>query len=388
MQQNFNKFALVLYHLVFYSPEVIYVSTHFIYTMQEGTTNKFTFNVNMKQHQLSSRNIVIALHLIFWGTLLLFPFFFSVPGKPFSTIGHLPLPFYLISLLICALLFYGNAFFLYPKLCNKRWWWGYLFVLAFIFALVQQLKIIILTHWFPDISIFGANAPFIFAPTLFALAAGTIYRYTTNHNKTERIRQEKEAEQLAAELKFLRSQISPHFLFNVLTNLVSLARKKSDRLEPALIMLADLMRYMLYDADVKKVTLGQEVQYLKNYIALQQLRFGDDVTIETNFELQPGADEYKIEPMLLIPFVENAFKHGVGWINDPKINIGIKARDLLVSFKVENKFNMADQVHKDKDSGIGLANLRSRLQLLYPDKHQLLLENENNIFKTQLTLQL
>ncbi len=379
---------LLLYNLFSCKPPVIYGYPHLIYTRDGSTRHKSTFSINMKHYQLSSRSIVIVLHVVFWSLLLLFPFFFSVPGRPFSVVGGLPLPFYLISVLICLLLFYGNALFLYPRLCNKRWWWGYLFALLFIFSLAQQLKIIILTHWFPGISIFGANAPFIFAPTFFALVAGTIYRYIADQAKNDRIRREKEAEQLASELKFLRSQISPHFLFNVLTNLVSLARKKSDRLEPALIMLSDLMRYMLYDSDVKKVALAQELQYLKNYIALQQLRFGEAITIETNFELQSQAGEYEIEPMLLIPFVENAFKHGVGWINDPKIDISLSARDHLVSFSVENKFNIADQEYKDPDSGIGLANLKSRVQLLYPGKHQLLIQNENNIFKTKLILQL
>src|SRR5690606_30151987 len=145
---------------------------------------------------------------------------------------------------------------------------------------------------------------FIFGPSFFAMVAGTIYRYAADRILAERRLREREAEQLAMELKFLRSQISPHFLFNVLTNLVSLARKKSELLEPSLLMLADLMRYMLYDSDEKKVPLTKEAEYLQSYIALQRLRFGDSVDISAAMTLSPGGGERRIEPMLLIPFVE------------------------------------------------------------------------------------
>jgi LytS/YehU family sensor histidine kinase len=285
------------------------------------------------------------------------------------------------------ILFYSNAFFFYPKLCTKRWWWLYVLVFVLLFIITQNLKIIILNHWFPQVEIFGSNAPFIFAPTFFALVAGTVYRFVADRIRAEKIRQEKQAEQLSTELKFLRSQINPHFLFNVLTNLVSLARKKSDQLEPSLIMLSDLMRYMIYDSDDKKVFLEKEVEYLKNYIALQQLRFGNDVEIQTNIHIN-GTEEYRVEPMLLIPFVENAFKHGVGWIKDPWIIIRLKAEEQVLIFEVENKFDAADKLHKDESPGIGLANVRSRLQLLYPKRHKLIISNKNDIFKVLLTLQL
>lgn len=342
----------------------------------------------MKKINLTTRQIIISLHILFWAVLFLLPLWLASPGKPYALIGTIPVPYYLISVLICLVLFYGNAFFLYPKLCNKRWWW--LYVICFIGAIivVNHYKIELLTYWFPRVEIFGSNAPFIFAPTVFSMIAGTVYRFVANRIQAERIRQEKEAKQLSMELKFLRSQINPHFLFNVLTNLVSLARKKSDLLEPSLIKLSEIMRYMLYDTNVKKVTLDKEIEYLKNYISLQQLRFGGDVAIDTNFDLAPGTDQYEIEPMLLIPFVENAFKHGVGWIKDPRILIQITAAEGYLTFIAENKFNSEDQQHKDKVSGIGLANVRARLQLLYPNRHELFMSDEKGLFKIFLTLKL
>lgn len=246
----------------------------------------------------------------------------------------------------------------------------------------------ILHTWFPGQKIYGPQAGFIFAPTLMAMVAGTVYRYVVNRIIAEKQQRERQAEQLTMELKFLRSQISPHFLFNVLTNLVSLARKKSDLLEPSLIMLSDLMRYMLYDSDDQKVTLEKEVEYLKNYIALQQMRFGGDVVIQTSMHLPDNATGYRIEPMLLIPFVENAFKHGVGWIKDPEIYIGLQIQTQQLDFQVKNNFNAGDRQHKDTDSGIGLTNVKTRLQLLYPRRHRLIISEENDTFHVHLTLEL
>lgn len=342
----------------------------------------------MKIRKLPSRTVILSLHVTFWAILLLFPLFFSAPGKPFATVGYLPVPFYLISVGISAFLFYSNAFFLYPLFCNRKKWWVYLLAIIVLFFGIQRLKIIILTIGFPGVQIYGVNAPFIFAPTFFALAGGTIYRYLANLIQEEKISQAKEAEQLSMELKFLRSQINPHFLFNVLANLVSLARKRSDLLEPSLIKLSDIMRYMLYDTNVKKVTLDKEIEYLKNYISLQQLRFEGDVTIDTSFDLEPDASQYKIEPMLLISFVENAFKHGIGWIKDPFIFIQISVAKGYLTFVAENKFSLEDQQHKDSDSGIGLSNVKSRLKLLYPNRHKLTITSKDNTFHVHLILKL
>ncbi len=342
----------------------------------------------MKKINLTGRQITFSLHVLFWVTVFLLPWWLGSPGKPYRLIGSIPMPFYLISGWLCLILFYGNAFFLYPRLVNRKWWWLYLLCFAAVIVAVNHFKIVLLVRWFPEVKIFGSNAPFIFAPTVFAMVISAIYRFVSNRLLVEKLRREKEAEQLSMELKFLRSQVNPHFLFNVLTNLVSLARKKSDRLEPSLITLSELVRYMLYDTNEKKVTLGKEVEYLKNYIALQRLRFDADVIIETIFDLKEDADKCKIEPMLLIPFVENAFKHGMGWIKDPQIQIRLTAGREKLVLNVENKFSPADRQHKDATSGIGLKNVQYRLNLLYPGRHRLSIVEKDNIFQIQLTLEL
>jgi LytS/YehU family sensor histidine kinase len=220
-----------------------------------------------------------------------------------------------------------------------------------------------------------------------AFVVSVLYSITVEKIRIEKMQKENEALQLGMELKFLRSQVSPHFLFNILTNLVFLARKKSDKLEESLLMLSGLMRYMLYDAG-KKISLQQEVEYLESYVALQKLRFGRDVDILFNIELSQAEKDYSIEPMMLIPFVENAFKHGTGYRHQPFININLMVQQGALSFQVKNKFsNEADAV-KEESSGIGLSNVQSRLKLLYPGRHNLKIHSSADEFDINLTLKL
>lgn len=282
-------------------------------------------------------------------------------------------------------LFYFNAFFLYTRLLNRRWWWLYLLCLVVLVIGFYYLKLGILNAWFPALAAEDTVFQFTFLPTIFFIVLSTFYRLVLDKINQEKMQTRKEAEQLSTELKFLRSQVSPHFLFNVLNNLVSMARHRSDQLEPSLIRLSGLMRYMLYESDGKKIPLGREIEYLKSYIELQKLRFEDDVDIHTDIEHPDGASS--IEPMLLIPFVENAFKHGVTLVHKPFIRIALKITGNTLRFQVENKYGDADQ-SKDKDSGIGLANVKARLNLLYPALHQLSVEEKNNIFCINLLLPL
>ncbi|MFD2144524.1 sensor histidine kinase [Mucilaginibacter antarcticus] len=176
-------------------------------------------------------------------------------------------------------------------------------------------------------------------------------------------------------------------MFNVLNNLVALARKKSDDLEPAIINLSQLMRYMLYESDDNKVLLSKEVDYIQSFINLQMLRFGSNVKV--NIDIQGDTNMYTIEPMLLIPFVENAFKHGTGMVENPIIDIllTIDSETNLMRFKVYNTVSPLD-VSKDDSSGIGISNVIRRLAILYPAKHNLDIVNENNIFTVDLSINL
>ena len=239
--------------------------------------------------------------------------------------------------------------------------------------------------WYTEVVLDKWSHRIIFFPPVVFLIVSTIYRLIVDKIKHDKKQKEIVAEQLSIKLKFLRSQISPHFIFNVLTNLVSLARKKSDLLEPALLKLSDLMRYMLYESDEKKVLLAMEVEYLKSYIELQKLRFGDDILINTTIDIAEKEMQRNIEPMLLIPFVENAFKHGTG-VDEPSIEINLNVKEGKLEFTVKNKF--WDNETKDESSGIGLENVRSRLMLLYPGTHTLQVSGNDHLFDIHLTLQL
>jgi LytS/YehU family sensor histidine kinase len=166
---------------------------------------------------------------------------------------------------------------------------------------------------------------------------------------------------------------------------VSLVRLKSDELEPTVLKLSSLLQYMLYDTDEEKVALADEAQYLQSYIDLQQQRFGAKVKITAS--LNVNGSTHSIEPMLLIPFVENAFKHGIGLIDKPEIKIELNTTENLLYFFVQNKYNPANVV-KDKTSGIGLANVQRRLALLYGKDYHLTIKAEDNIYAVSLQIKL
>lgn len=326
----------------------------------------------------------LTLHVLAWSIVLFFPYFVSSAGNQYR-IGPLPGFYFTLSGFIHMIIFYANTLLIYPKLLNRAYWFLYIVAVVLLVILSIWLKFQILAWWFPGASP-DARSHVLF-PSVLAFIVSIFYSITVDKIRAEKLQKENEALQLGMELKFLRSQISPHFLFNILTNLVSLARKKSDQLETSLLMLSGLMRYMLYDAG-KKISLQQEVEYLESYIALQKLRFGRDVKVVVNIELLPEERNYSIEPMLLIPFVENAFKHGTGYEDQPAIDINLTVRDGVLAFRVKNKFDQVTDTSKDETSGIGLSNVCSRLALLYPGRHDLVINTDQSLFSINLTLKL
>ena len=335
-----------------------------------------------------SKNITISLHVMIWGMLLLTPYFLSNAHNGYR-LNNLPWTYFTIGDLVHIGLFYLNAFYLWPHYVNRQRYEAYLVRVVVMIGSAFELKLIIQKLFFPEVLKEYSNIKFLLLPAIAIFVISCIYRIILDRIRFEREQKERQAAQLATELKFLRSQISPHFLFNVLTNLVSLARKRSDLLEPSLIMLSDLMRYMLYDTQGKKVTLGTEIEYLKNYVELQKLRFGSDVAVTSRIEVSEQDRSNTIEPMLLIPFVENAFKHGVGYLEAPRIDIHLRVEKSWMHFEVQN--SMADpgaSGGNEENSGLGLNNVVTRLRLLYPDHHTLTIRNQGNLFHIILTLQL
>jgi two-component system LytT family sensor kinase len=282
----------------------------------------------------------------------------------------------------CIILFYIHSEYLFPKVYKQKPIQYFLLLIAVMLGLVmgRYYVRIAFVEGGPS-QLFYVNT---FIQYFFIFGISASYCFFSEYQKNQQAQRETENERLKSELSFLRSQISPHFMFNLMNSLVSLNRKKSNLVEPVLLKMSDLLRYMLYEKDDKQISLENEVKYLENYIDLQKIRFGDYVEID--FLVQKSLHSKNIEPMLLIPFVENAFKHGVGLVESPTIKIDLQTTANQLSFRVSNKFSSDKKESKDGASGIGLANVRRRLELLYPNQYVLNVEEKDNFYITDLKL--
>ena len=198
-----------------------------------------------------------------------------------------------------------------------------------------------------------------------------------------------EEEKTNAELSYLKAQINPHFLFNTLNSIYSLALEKSDKTPAAIVQLSEMMRYVLHDAGRELVPLEKELHHIRNYIELQETRFGGSIRLAFAITGQsaPQSSEWKIAPLVLIPFIENAFKHGVNAEEDSDIRIGIDLREKELHLHVFNN-KVTVEPSAGHHSGLGIANTRQRLQHLYPGRHTLEIKDNKNDFSVSLTLNL
>lgn len=343
------------------------------------------------------RWFIILLHVVGWALFFALPILLRPPGAghertlpPATGVRFNPVYFAIITNILVLPFFYLNLFFLVPKYISEKRYGRFTIIQIIIVTIIYLSKQSIIQLLFPDAHHFGSRQRFdvflVFTYLLTALIAVT-YGVIQDSIKRERIQKEKEHETLKSELQFLRWQISPHFLFNVLNNTVALARMKSEKLEPSLIKLSTLMRYMLYEADEHKISLKQEADYLKSYIDLQRLRTGDETAVNVNFQIEDGRG-YTIEPMLLVPFVENAFKHGIGLIENPVIDITLKVDGQTLSFNVKNRNIPDGSKANDEVKGVGLNNVKRRLELLYANKHALAIDSDAQWFMVTLKIDL
>lgn len=337
--------------------------------------------------------MTVLLHSAAWIILFSLPFLLrrsysnDKPETKEDVSAFIAAIHYILNNLTWIGFFYFNAFLLFPKFISRNRYWQYIASVLFFFGIIAVIQgWIFISFRHPEHFSVPGHILFNFFIFLFFLASSIAYRLIIDKSKTDRLAKEKETENLKTELSLLRSQVSPHFMFNVLNNMVALARKQSDQLEPSLIKLSSLMRYMIYEADEEKVPLEKETEYLQSYIDLQKQRFGKNVCF--NVSLNETDKHYEIEPMLLIPFVENAIKHGTGFIENAQIDIDLKAKNDILYFTVRNKFNGNSEEIKDKTSGIGLTNVKRRLNLLYNNNHSLLINKTGGWFSVSLQLNL
>ncbi len=194
-------------------------------------------------------------------------------------------------------------------------------------------------------------------------------------------------EKLEAELKFLKTQIHPHFLFNTLNNLYALTLKKSD-LAPAMVLkLSDLINYMLYECNVESVPVSKELKFIHDYIEIEKMRYGD--LLELNLNIEDEGEDKAIAPLIFLPFLENAFKHGANsQLEKAWVSIDLKIRRDELTFKVENNSEIEIETGNGKDKGIGLKNVRRRLDLLYKEDYELVILEEKESFLVTLKIPL
>ncbi|MDA3880829.1 MAG: histidine kinase [Prolixibacteraceae bacterium] len=211
------------------------------------------------------------------------------------------------------------------------------------------------------------------------------YRRTMERDRISNLKTETELKLKDARLQLLQGQLHPHFLFNMLNNLYGLWIEKSNTTPEVILKLSSLLDYMLYRCDKEKVPLNEEISFMKNYIDLELLRHDNRLQLETDM---PTQDEtLLIPPLILFSFVENAFKHGVNKTSgDSLISIHLKMHDKQLQFKIENTYDKTAQ--NDKNNGIGLKNVKERLQLIYPEKQNVIINQNNGIFKVELNIEL
>jgi LytS/YehU family sensor histidine kinase len=220
----------------------------------------------------------------------------------------------------------------------------------------------------------------VFTSLLFIFLS-IVLKFSIDWFLNERIQRDLENQRLSAELAFLKSQINPHFLFNSLNSIYSLAYQGSENTPGAILKLSEIMRYMLYECNDNKVDLAKELQYLQNYIDLQKIRFGNKAYID--FKIDGQITDQQIVPLLLIAFIENAFKHGVANDSLSPINLLITVNQQHLNFFIQNRKH---NNNRDAIGGIGLNNVKRRLDLLYPGKYNLEIRDEIDTYTCELSL--
>jgi two-component system LytT family sensor kinase len=340
--------------------------------------------MNISRKILFRKNTVI-IHILIWAVILLLPFIFSSENQHSRDSDDIAFRNLNAATIIFWMgLFYLNAAMLIPSFIYKKKYLQYIVALIFLFCIVMALHGTLFPLLVPghDFNFFRSSVHNL-VPFIFTITVSTTYKILLDKIKADAVANERQRENLRSELSFLRSQISPHFLFNVLNNIVAMVRIKSDELEPTVIKLSGLLQYMLYETDEEKVLIKNEVEYLQSYIDLQQMRFSSKLNMQVQFDVKEEWES--IEPMLLVPFIENAFKHGNGLQKNPEIHISLKVDNGLLDFQVRNKFVPLDK-SKDRISGIGLSNVRRRLDLLYENKHTLNIEESGEWFTVHLQI--
>lgn len=288
-------------------------------------------------------------------------------------------------------IYFFNVYFLLPRFLIARKYLIYFITILLCSVLVLEgakwLETLLMEAWQIPFGM-GPPPPRLILPMTLLLGIGTSLEMVLQWEAQKRIQETVVKEKIAAELSFLKSQINPHFLFNTLNNIYSLAERNSNQTGQSILLLSNLMRYILYDTAEGKILLSDEVKHLEEYIALQRIRIAEVNTVSVEFINDVSSGKVLIEPLILIPFVENAFKHGLSYAQPSFIRIEIATRNNFLIFKVFNsKRSLAkSQLGKENEKGVGIANATRRLEILYPELHELKIEDEKDYYAISLTI--
>ncbi|MBP5724937.1 MAG: sensor histidine kinase [Bacteroidales bacterium] len=332
----------------------------------------------------------IARHILAWCVLIIVPLAFSTNPLSLNM-----LIFHTLLYIAPIVIFYLHSDIILPYLfIKRRYLYYFVSVLALcgIFFFINDMlrpiveKIVAVIN-VENPSIHVLEGPAMVFSRLFVffitVAASGMYGYSVQNAKRELVLKEMEKQQMASKLQLLKSQLSPHFLFNAMNSLYSLSLKKSEDLPNAILTFSDLLRYNTYDSSEDFVDVEKEIEYLHNYIKIQKLRVAEGSTILFDEEIDKHAS-VKIAPMILVPFVENAFKHGRSAEGTVDIAIRICVTVSEINFCISNKIFASGT--KDFAHGIGIQNVKTRLQLIYGPKHHLEIQETETEYNVALKI--
>lgn len=327
-------------------------------------------------------------HVFFWMVVSGIWFFLRADDYSTQEIAFLVT---LIKVVELALMIYITNYVLIPKLLYKRLyvWFTILFILLIFCSSVIKMNILGRVTSNPELINWSANLKRSLydniIPHFFLVIAGAAVKLMLDYGELQQKMIEAAKEKAEAELSFLKSQINPHFIFNSLNSIFFLIQKDNQEARGALHKFSEMLRYQLYEVNDDKIPIEKEIQYLRDYMDLQQLRKDEKYSVQ--FNCDRGIGGFSIEPLLLIPFVENAFKHISHFNSEPnfvKVEMN-QIKDSLIFSVINSK---EAQPSTEQHGGIGLNNVKRRLELLYRGKYDLKTDNTEKIFALQLKIQI
>lgn len=349
----------------------------------------------LKEEPSERYNITYKHHIIFWGIYFLLN---TLRWGSIHDDFELSLKTNLIGFPIHIALSYFNIYFLMPKFVYTRKYVTYT-IIVLLSLYVMLLVKYSLTYYLVSTNVMPESSEEVTSLTLnyaiitmfgelYVVAFATAIKITVDWLREHSKLHELEKRQLTTELKFLRSQVSPHFFFNTLNNIYSLTLEKSNKAPEVILKLSELMRYLLYATRKRKQDLKSEIDCIQNYIDLERIRFND--TLQIDIGISGELENKVISPMLLIPLIENCFKHGASKnIGHMRIAIDINVEDDFLYFNVANTIpqNGSSSEVATRSGGIGLSNVKKRLELGYrPEDYELDIFEKENMFHVDLKL--